>query len=107
MPPVAELTAAGTNPLGIRPTKVQTPLADGVLADCDATLGYHFFDVSVAECKSTMKPSAMTDDYGGKAAAATGWRVDSWLVMQRLQHEGPRVDNASTSAAVADSPPRG
>jgi hypothetical protein len=50
MPPVAESTAAGTNPLGLRPTKLQTPLADALIADCDLTRGHHFSDVSVADC---------------------------------------------------------
>jgi hypothetical protein len=76
IPPVAESTAAGTNPLGVHPPELQAPLADALIADCEATLGHHFFDVSAAECKSKINPSAMTDDHGGKAIAAIGWRVD-------------------------------
>ena len=74
MPPVAELSAAGANLFGVRRTKLQTPLADALLTDCDATLCHHFFDVSVAQRKTKIKPSAMTNDHGGKAVAATGWR---------------------------------
>src|ERR1700674_988864 len=76
MPPVAESAAAGTNPLGVHSAKLQAPLAHALIADCDATLRHHFFDVSVAECKSKIKPSAMTDNYGRKAVAAVEGRVD-------------------------------
>ena len=76
MPPVTKSATTGTNPLGVHPPELQTPLADALIADREATLGHHFFDVSVAERKSKIKPSAMTDDHSGKTVAAIGWRVD-------------------------------
>ena len=72
LPLVTKSAATGTNPFGVRPTKLQTPLTDALIADCDAALRHHFFDVSVAERKSKIKPSAMTDNYGRKAVAAIG-----------------------------------
>ena len=80
MPPVAESSAAGSNPFGIHPAKLQTPFADALEADGDATFGHHLFDVSAAERKSKIKPSAMTDDHGWKAIAATGSRIDDRCV---------------------------
>jgi len=68
MPSVAESSAAGTNPLGVHRPKLQTPHADALIADCDAALSHHLFDVSVAECKSKIKPCAMTDDFGRESA---------------------------------------
>jgi hypothetical protein len=89
------------------PPEFQTPLADALIADCDATLGHHFFDVSVAECKSKIKPSAMTDNYGRKAVAPIGWRVDGQHVHANIatcSADGRQVDNTSVIAPPAIPP---
>src|ERR1700674_5180032 len=96
MPAVAESTPAGTNPFGVHSTKLQAPLADALIADCDAALGHHFFDVSVAECKSKIKPSAMTENDGREAVAAIGWRVDGQhghAAIATCSAAGRQVDN--------------
>src|ERR1700737_4000224 len=69
-PSGGETMACQTHPLGIRPTELLRPLADRFVTDSDAALGHHFRDVPVAERKSKIKPSAMTDDHGGKAVTA-------------------------------------
>ena len=73
MPPVAKSSRAGSNPPGIASTELQTPLTDAFIANCDAAFCHHFFDVSVTERESKIKPCAMADDYGRKAIAAIGW----------------------------------
>jgi hypothetical protein len=50
-------------------------------------LGHHFRDVPIAERKSKIKPSAMTDDHGGKAVTAAGWRLDGPHVHSAIEHE--------------------
>ena len=70
MPSVAETMTFRTYPLGLRPTELLRPLADRFVTDSDAALSHHFLDVPVAERKSKIEPSAMTDDHGRKAIAA-------------------------------------
>src|SRR5438046_6702227 len=70
MPSVAETTTSRTHPLGIRPPELLRPFAARFVTDSDAALGHHFRHVPVAERKSKIKPSAMTDDRGWKTVTA-------------------------------------
>jgi hypothetical protein len=41
-----------------------------------AALGHHLFDISIAQRKSKIEPSAMADNDGWQAISAVRWRID-------------------------------
>ena len=78
---------------GLRPHEIRFECGrkrgqDRFVTDSDAALGHHFRDVPVAERKSKIKPSAMTDDQSGKAVTAVRQRLDGRHVHSAIEHEG-------------------
>jgi len=72
MPSVTGARTVRTNPLGVGSTKFQAPLTDGFVANHNAALGHHLFDVAKTQAESKVQPHAVADDLGGKTMAFVG-----------------------------------
>ena len=67
MPSIAGARTVRTNPLGVGSTKFQAPLTDRFVANHNAALGHHLFDVAKTQAESKVQPHAVADDLRGEA----------------------------------------
>ena len=70
--------------LGEGLAKLQTPLADRLIADGYAAFGQQFFDLPKAQAKAVVQPHGVTDDFRGKA-----------MVLIRLSGRGSHAPSTS------------
>jgi len=63
-------TALSRNTFGVRLLKLVAPFPNGFVADHNAALGHHFFDVAIAQRETKVQPSAMANNRRRKAVAS-------------------------------------
>jgi hypothetical protein len=78
MPLVAGAYSSSTQPCSEGGAECGAPLADGLMADDDATLGEQILNVAEAEVEAEVQPYGMSDDLGREAVASIR-RPVSWL----------------------------
>ena len=70
MPLVAGRYSSSTQPCSEGGAECGAPLADGLVADDDATLGEQILNVAEAEVEAKIQPYGMSDDLGREAVAS-------------------------------------
>jgi hypothetical protein len=70
---------ASSEPAGIVRAEFQSPLADCLTGNDDATFQKHLFDDAQAQRKSAIQPNCMGDDLGRRTVlfVTDGWRIDA------------------------------
>jgi hypothetical protein len=58
--------------LGVGPSEAQAPLADGLVADHDASRREDQFDFAQAEAEAVIQPDGLIDDFSREAVSAVG-----------------------------------
>jgi hypothetical protein len=75
-----------SEPIGILLPELQTPAADGFIADVDAACEQQFLHVAVAQVKAVVEPDPVADNFAGKAvmlvALGVCGRGHIWLPIQ-------------------------
>jgi hypothetical protein len=75
VPHVAQATLSSPQSPGVFNTKLPTPLSDGFIADCDASLCQKIFHISEAQAESVVEQNSMADDIRRKSVSAIAGRV--------------------------------
>ena len=83
MPFVAWLGASTLQPIRVVLSKLQTPLADGLVRHIDTAFKQQLLHIAIAQGETIVEPDPMADDFAGKAVVlimhGVGRRGHIWL----------------------------
>ena len=74
IPGVAQPTSAAPQLSCVVKTERLTPVADGFVRHCDASLGEQIFHITKAQAESVVEPDSVADDLGWKSISAVAGR---------------------------------
>ena len=74
IPGVAQPTSAAPQRSCVVETERLTPVADGFVRHCDASLGEQIFHITETQAESVVEPDSVADDLGGKPISAVAGR---------------------------------
>jgi hypothetical protein len=58
--------------LGIESTKLDAPVPDGFVTNCDASLSQEIFNIAVAEVEAIVEPDSIANDIGRESVTFVG-----------------------------------